>query len=202
MNRRTLNIGLVALGATALLPRFAWAQVDREAALKTRVEGSPDAKLTMIEYSSLTCPHCATFHKETLPQIRSTYIDTGKLRMEMRDFPLDQYALRAAAMARCAPENRYFPLMDMLFAQQSKWNRATDPVGAIKQIGRLAGITPELADACMTDEKLMDGILEIRLAGQKEHDVSSTPSFVIGDQMIVGAQPFATFQKAIDSQLG
>ena len=120
----------------------------------------------------------------------------------MRDFPLDQYALRAAAMARCAPENRYFPLMDMLFAQQSKWTRATDPVGAIKQIGRLAGITPELADACMTDEKLMDGILEIQLAGQKEHDVSSTPSFVIGDQMIVGAQPFATFQKAIDSQLG
>lgn len=202
MNRRTLNIGILALGVSGLLPRFAWAEVDREAALATRVEGSPDAKLTMIEYSSLTCPHCAAFHKETLPQIRSTYIETGKLRMEMRDFPLDQYALRAAAMARCAPENRYFPLMDMLFAQQSKWTRATDPVGAIKQIGRLAGITPELADACMTDEKLMDGILEIRLAGQKEHDVSSTPSFVIGDQKIVGAQPFDVFQKAIDSQLG
>ena len=203
MNRRALNLGILALGVTFALPRFAWAEeVDVAAGLKPRVEGDPNAKLTMIEFSSLTCPHCAAFHEGALPQIRETYIRTGKLKLEMRDFPLDQYALRAAAMARCAPDSRYFPLMDMLFAQQSKWTRATDPVGAIKQIGRLAGISAEQADACMTDEKLMDGILQFRLAGQTDHDVSSTPTFVIGDQKVVGAQPFEAFQKAIDPQLG
>src|SRR3546814_13147128 len=82
----------------------------------------------MLEYSSLTCPHCAAFHNGALPQIRETYIETGKLKLEMRDFPLDQYALRAAAMARCAPESRYFPLLDMLFKQQANWTSAEDPI--------------------------------------------------------------------------
>ena len=203
MDRRTLNLGIVALGAAAVVPRLAHAaEPDLDAALAPRIEGSPDAKLTMIEYSSLTCPHCATFHTEVLPKIREVYIDTGKLRLEMRDFPLDQYALRAAAMARCAPENRYFPLMDMLFKQQSKWSRATDPIAAIKQIGRLAGISGETADACMSSEPLLDGILKLRLGGQQDHDVGSTPTFVVGKEKIVGAQPFETFAKAIDDQLG
>lgn len=203
MDRRVLNIGIAAAGVSALLPRLARAaEVDVEAALRPRIEGDPNARLTMIEYSSLTCPHCATFHTDVLPQIRETYIATGKLKLEMRDFPLDQYALRAAAMARCAPENRYFPLLDMLFKQQAKWSRATDPVAAIKQIGRLAGISGETADACMTDEALLDGILKLRLGGQNDHDVSSTPTFVIGTEKIVGAQPFETFQKAIEPQLG
>jgi len=203
MDRRTLNIGIVALGIAAVAPRLAHAaDVDIEAALKPRIEGSPDAKLTMIEYSSLTCPHCAHFHEAILPKIRETYIDTGKMRFEARDFPLDQYALRAAAMARCAAENRYFPLMDMLFKQQSQWTRATDPIAAIKQIGRLAGINSERADACMSDEALLDGILKIRLGGQEDHNISSTPTFVIGTETVVGAQPFETFQKAIEPQLG
>lgn len=203
MDRRTLNLGLLAVSAAVLTPRLAHAaEVDLATALKPRFEGSPDAKLTMIEYSSLTCPHCATFHTDILPKIRETYIETGKLKLEMRDFPLDQYALRAAAMARCAPESRYFPLMDMLFKQQSKWTRATDPIAAIKQIGRLAGIGAEQADACMSNEALLDGILKIRLGGQQDHDISSTPTFVIGKEKVVGAQPFETFQKAIEPQLG
>ena len=203
MDRRTLNIGLLALGVSVALPRFTWAAtVDHTAALRPRVEGDPNAKLTMIEYSSLTCPHCATFHEGALPQIRETYIQTGKLKLEMRDFPLDQYALRAAAMARCVPENCYFPLIEMLFKQQASWSRDPDPIGAIKRIGRLAGVGAEQADACMTDQKLLDGILEIRLAGQKDHDVSSTPTFVIGDRKVVGAQPFEAFRDAIEPQLG
>lgn len=202
MNRRALNLGIVALGTGIFLPGLARGEdVDVEAALRPRIEGDPNAKLTMLEYSSLTCPHCASFHEGALPQIRETYIQTGKLRLEMRDFPLDQYALRAAAMARCAPESRYFPLLDMLFKQQSKWSRASDPIAAIKQIGRLAGIRAELADACMSNEALLDGILKIRLGGQQDHDISSTPTFVIGKEKVVGAQPFETFQKAIESQL-
>jgi len=202
MNRRALNIGFLALGTAAFLPRIATAaEVDIEAALRPRFEGDPDAKLTMIEYSSLTCPHCASFHTGALPKIRETYIATGKLKLEMRDFPLDQYALRAAAMARCAPDARYFPLLEMLFKQQAQWSRASDPVGAIKQIGRLAGISAQQADACMTDEKLLDGILNMRLEGQRQHDVSSTPTFIVGTRKVVGAQPFETFRDAIEPQL-
>lgn len=203
MDRRTLNIGILAFGGSGLLPRMARAaDVALEAALSPQIEGDPNAGLTMIEYSSLTCPHCATFHNDILPKIRETYIDTGKLKLEMRDFPLDQYALRAAAMARCAPENRYFPLMDMLFKQQAKWTQATDPITAIKQIGRLARIGAEQADACMTNEALLDGILKIRLGGQEDHDVKSTPTFIIGEKRVVGAQPFDTFREAIEPQLG
>lgn len=203
MDRRTLNLGIAALTASLGLPRLAEAEdVDVAAALAPRIEGDPNAKLTMIEYSSLTCPHCAHFHDEILPQIREAYIKTGKLKLEMRDFPLDQYALRAAAMARCAPESRYFPLMDMLFKQQAKWTRESDPIAAIKQIGRLAGVRGEQADACMTSEPLLDGILKIRLGGQQDHDVNSTPTFVIGKEKVVGAQPFETFKKVIDAQLG
>lgn len=203
MDRRTLNLGIVTLGVAAVAPRLSWAaEVDLEAALAPRVEGDPNAGLTMIEYSSLTCPHCAHFHTDILPKIREAYIAPGKLKLEMRDFPLDQYALRAAAMARCAPESRYFPLLDMLFKQQSKWTRATDPIGAIKQIGRLAGISAEQADACMSNEALLDGILKIRLGGQQDHDVSSTPTFVVGTEKVVGAQPFEDFQKVIEPQLG
>ncbi len=203
MDRRTLNLGILTLGIAAVAPRLSSAaEVDLEAALSPRIEGDPNAKLTMIEYSSLTCPHCATFHTEVLPKIRETYIDTGKMRLEMRDFPLDQYALRAAAMARCAPESRYFPLLDMIFKQQAKWTRTTDPIAALKQIGRLAGINGEQADACMSNEALLDGILKIRLGGQQDHDVSSTPTFVVGTEKVVGAQPFETFQKAIEPQLG
>ena len=203
MDRRTLNLGILTLGIAAVAPRLSSAaEGDLEAALSPRIEGDPNAKLTMIEYSSLTCPHCATFHTEVLPKIRETYIDTGKMRLEMRDFPLDQYALRAAAMARCAPESRYFPLLDMIFKQQAKWTRTTDPIAALKQIGRLAGINGEQADACMSNEALLDGILKIRLGGQQDHDVSSTPTFVVGTEKVVGAQPFETFQKAIEPQLG
>lgn len=203
MDRRTLNLGLLTLGLAAVAPRLARAEeVDIEAALKPRIEGDPNAKLTMIEFSSLTCPHCAHFHDAILPKIREAYIDPGKLRLEIRDFPLDQYALRAAAMARCAPKNRYFPLVDMIFAQQATWTRATDPIAALKQIGKLAGIGPERADACMNDEKLLDGILKIRLGGQKDHDVDSTPTFVIDHKKIVGAQPFESFREVIDPLLG
>lgn len=203
MQRRILNIGIAAFATALVLPRLARAtDVDTEAALRPRIEGDPNAKLTMIEYSSLTCPHCAAFHEGALPQIRETYIKTGKLKLEMRDFPLDQYALRAAALARCAPEGRYFPLLDMLFKQQARWTRETDPIAAIKQIGRLAGVRDELADACMASEPLLDGILKIRLGGQQDHDVSSTPTFIVGKEKVVGAQPFETFKKVIDAQLG
>jgi protein-disulfide isomerase len=202
MHRRTLNLGILGLVGASLLPGTAVAQsVDLNAALAPRVLGDPDAPLTMIEFSSLTCPHCATFHRDSYKPIVETYVETGKLKFEMRDFPLDQYALRASAMARAVDGKRYFALIDVLFKQQSQWSRSQNPIDALKQIARLAGISADVADAHMGNKELLDGILNARLAAQRTYDVNSTPTFVIGDEVVRGAQPFATFQTVIDGML-
>jgi protein-disulfide isomerase len=203
MQRRTLNLGILGLAGAALAPSMAHAAeaVDLEAATAPRVLGDPNAPLTMIEYSSMTCPHCASFHVNSFKPIVETYVETGKLKFELRDFPLDQYALRAAAMARAIDGKRYFALVDLIFKQQSSWTRSGNPIDALKKIGRLAGISADVADAHMTDNALLDSILNGRIAAQKDYDVNSTPTFVVGDEIVRGAERFETFQKVIDGQL-
>jgi len=203
MQRRTLNLGILGLAGAALAPSMASAatEVDLDAAIAPRVLGYPNAPLTMIEYSSMTCPHCASFHRDAYKPIVETYVDTGKLKFEMRDFPLDQYALRAAAMARATDGKRYFALVDLIFKQQSTWTRASNPIDALKQIGRLAGVSAEVAETYMTHNELLDSILNGRIAAQRTYDVNSTPTFVVGDEIVRGAETFETFQKVIDGQL-
>lgn len=202
MHRRTLNLGILGLAGVLLTPSVSLAaEVDLEAATSPRVLGDPDVPLTMIEYSSLTCPHCASFHVNSYKQIVEAYVDTGRLKFEMRDFPLDQYALRASAMARAIDGKAYFALIDMLFKQQSSWTRSSNPLDSVKKIGRLAGIPADTADAYMTNNDLLDAILNGRIDAQNDYDVNSTPTFVIGDQVVRGAEPFATFQKIIEGQL-
>ncbi|MCR9070538.1 MAG: DsbA family protein [Alphaproteobacteria bacterium] len=202
MHRRTLNLGILGLAGVLLTPSVSLAaEVDLEAATSPRVLGDPDAPLTMIEYSSLTCPHCASFHVNSYKQIVEAYVDTGRLKFEMRDFPLDQYALRASAMARAIDGKAYFALIDMLFKQQSSWTRSSNPLDSVKKIGRLAGIPADTADAYMTNNDLLDAILNGRIDAQNDYDVNSTPTFVIGDQVVRGAEPFETFQKIIEGQL-
>jgi protein-disulfide isomerase len=202
VQRRTLNFAigavLAAPGMLALAGGEAAAQgkVDLEAALSPRSIGSPDAKATLVEYFSLTCPHCARFHAETYPKIKAKYIDTGKLRMEFRDFPLDQWALRAAALARCVPEKHYPAILDVLMKQQESWARASNPLEALLRIGQLAGLDRETAQACMTDPKLLDGIIASRLEGSKKHDVDSTPSFLLDGER-VRAFTFEEFEELL-----
>ena len=198
---------VAALGAFVLSAMVAVAgtpadaqSVDTTAALSDRVLGDPKAPVTIIEYSSLTCPHCARFHTETLPKIKQTYIDTGKAKLIFRDFPFDQWALRASMLTRCAPPERYFPLLDVLFKSQAQWSTAKDPAAALTQIGKLAGVSENTIKACWADQKLADGILNIRLEAQNRDKIESTPTFILNDgaARIEGAQPFETFAAAID----
>ncbi len=159
--------------------------------------GSADAPVTMIEYASLTCPHCASFHNETLPKLKQAYIDTGKVRLIYRDFPIDALAYRAAILTRCVEPERYFGMLEVLFGGQDGWSRAKDPMAALRRIGRLAGIGTEKFDACMTDKKIGDGILGTRLKASREHDVGTTPTFIINGRKITGAQPFEEFDKIL-----
>jgi protein-disulfide isomerase len=172
-------------------------EVPLEQALAERTLGKADAPITIIEYASLTCPHCRDFDAQTLPKVKAAYIDTGKAKLIYRDFPLDGLALRAAGLARCAPPERYFPMIDTLFQQQDNWSRAKDPMDALAKLGRLAGMSPDLIDACLKSDKLMDGIVNIRLGGEQQFKVDSTPTFLINGTKVSGFLPFEEFDKLL-----
>jgi protein-disulfide isomerase len=163
--------------------------------------GKADAPLTIIEYASMTCPHCAAFHVETLPKLKAAYIDTGKVRLVFREFPLDEPGLRAAMLARCSGPERYFGFLDVLFKQQTTWAKAADPLQSLMQIGRLGGVGDDAFKACMGNRQMESQILANRLEGQNKHGVRSTPSFVVGGATHAGARTFEEFKALIDPLL-
>ena len=163
--------------------------------------GDPNAPVTVIEYASLTCPHCAQFHNDVLPELKERYIVPGKVRMIYRDFPLDERALVASTLAHCAGPDLYFGFIDVMYQTQSSWARADDYVGALKRLGKLGGMSDDQMDACLADQELSDGILRMRLDAANEHDIRSTPSFVIGDEVIAGGRDIEAFSALIDPLL-
>ncbi len=188
-------IGVLLLLA-ASLP--AHAQLDVEAALADRVLGDADAPVTIIEYASLTCPHCAAFHGGALTELKTRYIDTGKVKLIYRDFPLDQGALMGSMMARCAGEDRYFGFIDILFRSQRNWASSRDPRRALMQIGRLGGMGSDEIEACLENEELLDGIIKMRQEGTQVFNVQSTPSFIINGELHAGNMPIEDLAEIID----
>ncbi|NMM43224.1 DsbA family protein [Rhodospirillaceae bacterium KN72] len=174
---------------------------EEEVLLAPHVLGDPNAPVTIIEYASLTCPHCAAFHRETFPQIKEKYIDTGKVKLESRDFPLDERAALATLLAYCVPDDRYFPLIDLLFEQQHSWAVAPNLIEQLKKMAGFAGLSSEDADACFNNQALYDKVLGQRKIYSDSGAVSSTPTFYVNGSKIVGAQPFATFEEAIEAAL-
>ena len=170
--------------------------------LKERVLGDPNAPVEMQEFASFTCPHCADFQTRTLPALKEKYIDTGKLKLIARDFPLDRSAAIASMVARCVPEENYFPVTDVLFHTQRGWATAEDPVAELKRIGGQAGLSPEDFDACLQNQDLLNGILKSRQDASTQHEINSTPTFILnGAEKIAGAQDVAVFEEAIDRLL-
>ena len=170
-------------------------------ALKDRVMGDPAAPIEILDYSSMTCPHCRAFHIETLPELKKKYIDTGKARLVFRDFPFDKTALMASVLARCGDPKRYFSFLDVLFQQQPKWGAASNPQKSLTRIGKLGGLSESDYQACLNDKTLTDGIVALRLDGSQKYEVASTPTFVIngpkGQKRVVGAQPIEVFEQAM-----
>lgn len=194
--RKIATLVMLVLLAAAGTARAA--PLATEAALKDRILGDPAASVTIIEYASMTCPHCATFHTDTLPELKKKYIDTGKVNLIMRDFPFDRVGLAAAMMARCAPADRYHRFLDVLFETQAQWASDPDPIGALKRIGQLGGLSAADFDACLANEDLMNGIIQGRLDAVNQFDINSTPTFIIGDRVINGAQPFEAFDEVLN----
>jgi protein-disulfide isomerase len=165
-----------------------------------RVLGKADAPITIIEYASLTCPHCAEFDKETLPKIKQDWIDTGKAKLVYRDFPLDGVALRAAMVARCAPPERYFAFIDTLFQSQQSWAR-NDWEPALVRIAKLGGMSEDQFKKCIGDDALSNSVVQMRTTAANEYGVESTPTFFINGTKLLGAVGYPAFEKALSAAL-
>lgn len=169
--------------------------------LSEMVLGKADAPVTIIEYASLGCPHCREFHEKTLPQIKEKYIDTGKVKMIFRDFPLGQRAMAAHMIARCAGPLRYFAMTSIMFRDQGLWGQAPDGLAALQASAKKGGMSASQVDACLRSEELLQGIQRTAAAGNKDHGVDATPFFIVAGEKVSGAQDFAVFADIIERAL-
>lgn len=175
------------------------------AALSERAIGDAKAPVTLYEHSSLSCPHCAHFHRDTLPRLKTDYVDTGKIRIVFRDFPLNGPALTGSVLARCLPESRYFDYISLIFSTQDQWLKKENFEKIMRQNAALAGLSPAEADACLSNEALKKGIVEKMQADGKRLGIDSTPTFTIGDEVsspkVIGAASYEDFAAALDKAL-
>ncbi len=182
LSRRSFVTTTLCATGLASMPATAFAATDDiDAALSPRFMGSADAPVQVAEYYSMTCGHCAAFHNEVFPLVKTKLIDKGLVRFEMRPFPLDGLALRAHALVRSLPQSKFFPMVKTLLAQQPSWVRAQDPLAALMKIALFAGVSADSFNAIMRNRALLEGIVEIRQVGLDKWKVSATPSFVIND---------------------
>jgi len=169
--------------------------------LGDKVLGSDKAPVTIVEYASMTCSHCANFHTIVYPQLKSKYIDTGKVRFILREFPLDPVATGAFMLARCAPEDKYFSMIDVLFEQQKNWAFTKDPPKGLLAIAKQAGFTEQSFEACLTDNKLAEAVQEVARRGNEKFGVNSTPTFFVNGQPMRGEMTPESLDKVLEPLL-
>jgi protein-disulfide isomerase len=191
--------GFTGYGGRAQAQTFSVLELEAKGALDDIVMGSPTAPVTIIEYASMTCPHCAHFATETFPKLKEKYIDTGKVRYIMREYPLDGLAAAAFMLARCAGPDKYYPMIETLFAEQLKWAGpdVKDPLPPLLTIAKQAGFTQESFRACLHDKDLLNKIQQVRNRGQEKFKVSATPTFYINGELHSGAMTIEELDKAI-----
>ncbi|MCB9995707.1 MAG: DsbA family protein [Rhodospirillales bacterium] len=188
--------------ATAIQEDTAPAAVDVEKAMMPRVLGDENAPVTIEEFASLTCSHCAHFHEQTFGELKKEYIDTGKVRFIFNDFPLNTPARDATIVARCLPHDRYFKFISFLFQTQDKWAYDSDYAKALKQNAKLLGGSESTLDACLNSDELKEALAKSMQDASEKYKIQSTPSFVLnGTEQLSGAQPFSVFKEKIDKLL-
>ena len=191
---------VLSLGTLSPTPALAAAgDAAKELAVQPsdRILGKAEAPITIIEYASLTCPHCAHFDVTVLPKLKEKWIDTGKAKLILRDYPLDEPALRAAMVARCAPADRFYPLIDTFFAQQEQWATSRDYRAALEKLVKLGGMSDKEFKACISDKKLEDQVAQSRLTAAQQLGVDATPTFFINGKKFDGAPTLEAFDQAL-----
>ncbi len=214
MSRRTLVGGIVSLGCFLAVSGVFWSTAPKAQVPKPeetfgsvaidagdKVLGRADAPVTIVEYASFTCPHCAHFHADILPELKKAYIDTGKARLVYRDFPLDRYAFAASVVARCAANDRYFGMVDLLYREQPRWSGAENPVAALGGLAMLAGISKKKLESCLRDEGLQKTVLQQRLTASQQYKVTSTPTLIVNGANYGGDLTLDQLRAVIDAIL-
>ncbi len=206
--RAFLETAGLAAGALAL-PGAALAQANgsvsvadlmAEGALPDVWEGSKDAPVTIIEYASMTCSHCAHFHEVTYPILKSKYIDTGKVRFTLREFPFDPVAVAGFMVARCAGDKRA-AMMSLLFSQQKNWAFSEKPLQGLTALVKQTGMSQERFDACLQDKALYANVNQVFEKASKQFKVDSTPTFFINGKKVSGALSPEEMDKQLESLL-
>jgi len=169
-----------------------------------RFLGSKDAPIKVVEYSSLTCGHCAAFSKDELPKIKADYIDTGKVQFIFKEYPLNQPAVVASQVLRCMPEDKFASFMDLLFEQQENWAYVPEFQDKLIQYAKLAGVGEDVVNGCIANTELQKAIIADMQAANESFKIGSTPTFVVnnGEKVIVGHQPYSFFKETFDALLG
>ncbi|MEM1131160.1 MAG: DsbA family protein [Pseudomonadota bacterium] len=210
MNRRLI---LAGLGAVPFAPGVAFAADDdatedapKEMSYVTGdiVLGDENAPVTVIEYASTTCPHCGAFHKNTFPEVKKNYVDTGKVKFIMREVYFDKFGLWVGMTARCGGEAGYYPMMDMFLNDQASWARAGDDAAvgqAIQKIGRRAGLSSEQLNACLSDRDFAKALLKNYQDNAEADEVRSTPTFIIAGETHTGNMAYDQFSAILEAAL-
>ena len=195
-------INLAVLIITGLLVTHSYADIaDLGESAKEMTIGEQNAPLTIVEYASLGCSHCASFHHETLPQLKKDFIDTGKVKLVFRDFPLGTPALAATMIARCSGPKRYFGFVDMFFRSQSQWSQAKNPLESLTKVARFGGMPASDVQTCIRKQKLLEHIQKQKQKAYEQDGVNATPYFVIGTKKLSGGIPYKQFKKVIEEEL-
>lgn len=191
MSRRSLGL------AAAALP-LATPALGQDARLGPRGTGQASAPVVVTEFFSLTCGHCANFHNQVWPKVKSDLVETGHVRMVWRDFPLDGVALLAAAVARALPEDRYEPFLSILFRTQDRWAFAEGRQRQeLQRLAALAGMDTRTFDAVAADQDFHRGILQQRLEAEQRHQIRATPSFLFNSRLHTGGLSFDQFERQV-----
>jgi protein-disulfide isomerase len=169
--------------------------------LDDMVMGDEKAPVTVIEYASMTCPHCAHFEEATWPDLKKDYIDTGKVRYIFREFPLDPLAAAAFMLARCAGPEKRDAIVDLLFDKQKDWAFVDKPIEALAATVKQAGISQSDFESCLNNQKLYDQVNQTRENAAKNFHVDATPTFFVNGKKLSGELPIAEFDKAIEPLL-
>jgi len=202
LNKRHVIFGSVALAGLALGAPQSFAVdltgLNDPPAFGEMTLGPDTAKVTVIEYASATCPHCAAFYNDTFGALKKEYIDTGKIKFVFREFPHQDAALAAFMLARCAPKEKYFPLIDVFFATQPEWTQ--NPLAGLNKIAQQAGFTQESFDACMKNETVAKEILAVRSKAEG-FGVTGIPTFFVNGERFEGETTIEAFRAKIDPLL-
>ena len=194
---RALVLVLLALMA----PLFVTGAIAQQSQPLEVTIGAENAPVTVVEYMSLTCSHCANFHINTLPNVMEHYVNTGKVRIIFRDYPLDGAAYQAAIVSHCMAEagtRRYYGFVQILFQQQQRWATAPDPLAEVAKLARIGGMNEQSFDACLENEAYATGVLLTRTQGETKYDIQSTPTFVINGRVVPGGMSYKEFSRAVD----